>query len=90
MEFQTDLKRRDSAWVHASIVDNAEVPEESKLDQLRTWLDQKSTCQVGLYRSKEWHEFRMLTPSKGPVDKLVKSMMPLSRLGRTILVSIAS
>lgn len=79
---------QDAAWAHAKMVDNADVPEESSLDQLRLWLDQRSRDQVCLYKNKEWHEFRMLAPGKGPIEKLVKALMPLSRLGRIMLVSI--
>ena len=79
---------QDAAWAHAKMVDNADVPEESSFDQLRLWLDQRSRDQVCLYKNKEWHEFRMLAPGKGPIEKLVKALMPLSRLGRIMLVSI--
>lgn len=40
-----------------------------------------------MYRNREWHEFRMLASPKGPIEKLVKALMPLSRLGRIFLVS---
>lgn len=88
LEIETDAKGKDAAWVHAKLVDNAEAPEESSLDQLRLWLDQRSIGQIDMYRHKEWHEFRMLASAKGPIEKLVKAVMPISRLGRIILVSI--
>lgn len=82
------IKSTDTAWVHAKIVDNAEAPEESTLDQLRLWLNQRSKDQAQMYRARKWHEFRMFAPPKGPIEKLVKAVMPLSRLGRIFLVSI--
>lgn len=84
-----NIKATDSAWAHAKIVDNAESPEQSTLDELRLWLNQRSTGQAEMYRNKEWHEFRMLASPKGPIEKLVKATMPLSRLGRVLLVSIS-
>jgi hypothetical protein len=69
------------------MVDNADAPEESTLDQLRLWLEQRSRDQACLYKDREWYEFRMLPPAKGPIEKLVKALMPLSRLGRAMLVS---
>lgn len=78
----------DTAWAHARIVDTAEIPEESTLDELRLWLYQRSTGQAAMYRNRGWHEFRMLASPKGPIEKLVKALMPLSRLGRIFLVSI--
>lgn len=77
----------DAAWAHAKIVDNAETPEQSTLNELRLWLNQRSSGQAEMYRNKEWHEFRMLVSPKGPIEKLVKATLPLSRLGRTLLVS---
>lgn len=71
------------------MVDNADAPEETSLDELRIWLDQRSRDQFDLYRNKEWHNFRMLAPAKGPIEKLVKAFMPLSTLGRMILVSLS-
>lgn len=84
-----DTEATDAAWVHAKIVDNAESPEEANLDELRLWLDQRSTGQAEMYNIKKWHEFRMLTSPKGPIEKLVKALMPLSRLGRIFLVSVS-
>lgn len=82
-----NTKTTDAAWEHARLVDTAETPEESTLDELRLWLDQRSTGQAAMYRNKKWHEFRMLASPKGPIEKLVKALMPLSRLGRIFLVS---
>lgn len=89
LEIITNLASQDAAWTHAKTVDDADAPEESSLDQLRLWLDQRSRDQACLYKDKEWHEFRMLTPGKGPIEKLVKALMPISRLGRMMLVSIS-
>lgn len=87
-EVVINVEATDAAWVHAKTVDNAETPEESTLDQLRLWLDQRSSGQADMYKNREWHEFRMLASPKGPIEKLVKALMPLSRLGRLCLVSI--
>lgn len=84
-----NVKATDSAWAHAKIVDNAESPEQSTLDELRLWIGQRSSGQAEMYKNKEWHEFRMLASPKGPIEKLVKATMPLSRLGRVFLVSIS-
>lgn len=86
-EVRINAQATDAALVHAKMIDNAEAPEESTLDQLRLWLDQRSRGQAEMYRNKEWHEFRMLASAKGPIEKLVKAMMPISRLGRIFLVS---
>ena len=75
--------------MNARIIDNTGTPEESSLQQLRLWLGQRSSGQVDMYKDKEWHEFRMLALAKGPIEKLVKAIMPLTRLGRVILVSIS-
>lgn len=85
----TDSRAQDAAWVNAKIIDNTGAPEDSSLQQLRLWLDQRSSGQVDMYRDKEWHEFRMLALEKGPIEKLVKAIMPLTRIGRIILVSIS-
>lgn len=87
LKSKTNAKGQDSAWVHARIVENADTPEPASLDQLRLWLDQRSPEQVELYRTKEWYEFRMLASGKGPIEKFVKAIMPISRLGQIILVS---
>lgn len=78
----------DASWENAKIINNAESPKQSDLEQLRLWLDQRSNEQVPMYRDRQWHELRVLVTAKGPIEKLVKAIMPITRLGRIILVSI--
>ncbi|KAH8768198.1 hypothetical protein F5883DRAFT_554183 [Diaporthe sp. PMI_573] len=75
----------DAAWVYGKIVDNTRPPDESSLDQLRLWLDQRSSGQVGTYRKREWHDFRILSSQQGPIEKVIKVLAPLTKIGRFVL-----
>lgn len=73
--------------MYGKIIDNTRPPDESSLDQLRLWLDQRSSGQVDIYRKREWHDFRILSYQQGPIERVVKVLAPLTKIGRVILVS---
>lgn len=82
-----DMKEQDAALVYGKIVDNTRPPDESSLDQLRLWLDQRSSGQADTYRRREWHDFRILSSQQGPIERVVKVLAPLTKIGRVVLVS---
>lgn len=77
----------DSAFVNARMVDGAGIPQASSLKELQSWLCQRSSAQLDMYHGKDTDEFRLLTPAMGPIEGLVKTIMPVTKLGSIILVS---
>lgn len=75
--------------MNARIVGSSECPERRSLQQLRLWLAQASPGHVGPYESEDIEDFRMLAPRQGPIENLVKTILPVAHVGSFILVSDA-
>ncbi|KAF3762551.1 hypothetical protein M406DRAFT_332931 [Cryphonectria parasitica EP155] len=67
------------------MVSYSETPEESSLDQLRLWLSERWAGQLDMYQDKKACDFWSLAPTRGPIERLVKGFMPVTRLGSILL-----
>lgn len=75
------------ALFYSKLTNDCQDPESSSLSELQTYLATMSKGQLAQYDSDDTHDFRMLEPKRGPIDKSVKILMPLHWLGRWIVVS---
>lgn len=67
-------------------MDDSESPRETSLQQLKLWLAQRSKGQLDQYRGSDADAFRKLGPRVGPIEELIKAIIPVTKAGAVLLV----
>lgn len=75
------------ALFYSRFTNDSQDPEGNSLFELQTFLGKLSKTQLPQYGNDNTHDFRMLEPKRGPIERSVKVFMPLNRLGRWVVVS---
>lgn len=68
-------------------IEISERPHKGSLEEARLWLSMRSRSQLALYKSSDPDAFRMVGPRVGPMERLVKTLVPVTKLGSVLYVS---
>ncbi|KAJ4386814.1 hypothetical protein N0V93_009712 [Gnomoniopsis smithogilvyi] len=82
------LAQYDATLVNSKSIESSERPQKGSLEEVKLWLSERSRDQLELYKSSDPDNFRIIGSTKGPMDKLVKTIIPVTKLGAVLLVSL--
>lgn len=79
----------DVAWVNSKLIEEGREPDPNSVYELQTYLDRRSRGQLPQYESQNVLDFRLLKPRIGFIERAIKVVMPVKRVGRWVLVSLS-
>lgn len=79
----------DATLVNSQSIESSERPQKGSLEEVKLWLSERSRDQLELYQSSDPDNFRIIGSRQGPMEKLVKTIIPVTKMGAVLLVSLS-
>ncbi|KAJ4413988.1 hypothetical protein N0V82_008198 [Gnomoniopsis sp. IMI 355080] len=82
------LAQYDATLVNSKSIESSDRPQKGSLEEVKLWLSERSRDQLELYSSSDPENFRIIGSRKGPMDSLVKTIIPVTKLGAVLLFAM--